>query len=157
MLTVYKGVFQSQEVMVIILIELRVELQRCKHAINRVLLGYSYQVKDRYLHHTLVEICRPILDYLYCHYFLGFQVLAFYDLTKRSLTENIQDQVPISNIMLAFTIAMILDFQPRNILMTSLLRPKNVIYVKYIVTVFVVEPIVFDTFAGLCEDSARIS
>ena len=41
--------------------------------------------------------------------------------------------------------------------MTSLLRPENVIHIKYIVTVFIVEPIILDTFAWLCEDSARIS
>jgi hypothetical protein len=41
--------------------------------------------------------------------------------------------------------------------MTSLLRPENVIHVKYIVAVFIVKSIVLHTFAWLCEDSARIS
>lgn len=41
--------------------------------------------------------------------------------------------------------------------MTSLLRPENVIHVKYIITVLVIEPIILHTFARLREDSARIS
>lgn len=41
--------------------------------------------------------------------------------------------------------------------MTSLLRPENVIHVKYIVAILIVKPIILDTFAGLCEDSTRIS
>jgi hypothetical protein len=41
--------------------------------------------------------------------------------------------------------------------MTSLLRSENVIHVKYIVTILVIEPIVLHTFARLCEDSAWIS
>lgn len=41
--------------------------------------------------------------------------------------------------------------------MTSLLRPENVIHIKYIVTVFVIEPIVLHTLARLRKDSAGIS
>lgn len=41
--------------------------------------------------------------------------------------------------------------------MTSLLRPENVIHIKYIITVFIIEPIVLRSLAGLGQDSARIS
>jgi hypothetical protein len=41
--------------------------------------------------------------------------------------------------------------------MTSLLRPENVIHIKYIITVFVIKPVVLDTFARFRENSARIS
>lgn len=41
--------------------------------------------------------------------------------------------------------------------MTSLLRPENVIHIKYIVTIFVIEPIVLHSFTGLRENSSRIS
>jgi hypothetical protein len=41
--------------------------------------------------------------------------------------------------------------------MTSLLRPENVIHVKYIVAVFIIKPIILDTLARFREDSARIS
>ena len=70
----------------------------------------SYQIKDRHLHHTLVEICRPVLDYLHCHYFLSFQILAFHNLAEGSLTKDIKDKVPVSNRILASTIAKIPDF-----------------------------------------------
>ena len=41
--------------------------------------------------------------------------------------------------------------------MTSLLRSENVIHVKYIVTILIVEPIVLHALAWFCEDSAWIS
>jgi hypothetical protein len=41
--------------------------------------------------------------------------------------------------------------------MTGLLRPENVIYIKYIVAVLIVESIILDTFARFCEDSSRVS
>ena len=41
--------------------------------------------------------------------------------------------------------------------MTSLLRPENVIHIKYIITVLVVKPIILDTFARFRKDSSRVS
>jgi hypothetical protein len=41
--------------------------------------------------------------------------------------------------------------------MTSLLRPENVINIKYIVTILIVKSIILHTLARLCEDSARVS
>lgn len=41
--------------------------------------------------------------------------------------------------------------------MTSLLRPENVINIKYIVTILIVKPIVLHALTWLCEDSARVS
>jgi hypothetical protein len=41
--------------------------------------------------------------------------------------------------------------------MTSLLRPENVIHIKYIITIFIVKSIILGTFAGFCEDAAGIS
>lgn len=40
--------------------------------------------------------------------------------------------------------------------MSSFLRPKNVIHIKYIIAIFVIEPIILDTFAWFREHSARI-
>jgi len=40
--------------------------------------------------------------------------------------------------------------------MTSLLGPENVIHIKYIVTIFVVEAVVLHTLARLCKYSAWI-
>lgn len=41
--------------------------------------------------------------------------------------------------------------------MTSLLRPENVIHIKYIVTILIIKAIILHSFARLCENSARIS
>lgn len=41
--------------------------------------------------------------------------------------------------------------------MTSLLRPENVIHVKYIIAIFVIESIILDALTRFCEDSARVS
>jgi hypothetical protein len=41
--------------------------------------------------------------------------------------------------------------------MTSLLRPENVINIKYIVTILIVKSIILHTLARLCEDSTRVS
>ena len=41
--------------------------------------------------------------------------------------------------------------------MTSLLRPENVIHIKYIITVLVIKSIILDTLARFCEDSSRVS
>ena len=57
--------------------------------------GGSHQVQYRHFHHTLIEICRPVLDDLYGHDLLRLQVLAFDYLTECSLTEDIEDEVPI--------------------------------------------------------------
>jgi hypothetical protein len=40
---------------------------------------------------------------------------------------------------------------------TSLLRPENVIHVEYIITILVIETIIFDTLARFGENSSRIS
>ncbi len=41
--------------------------------------------------------------------------------------------------------------------MTSLLRPENVINIKYIVTILIVKPIILHALARLCENTARVS
>jgi hypothetical protein len=41
--------------------------------------------------------------------------------------------------------------------MTSLLRPENVIHIKYIITVLIIEPVILHTLAWFRKDSAGIS
>ena len=106
--------------MVIILVELTVD-----------------QIEDRHFHHTLVEVCCPILDDFDSHDFLCLQVLTFYDLTESALTQDIQDEI--------------------SILMACLLRTQYVVDIEDVVTVVIVETIVLRAFAWLSEDSARVS
>ena len=53
------------------------------------------QVKDRDLHHTLVEVCCSIFDHLDSDHFLSLEILAFDDLPKCSLSKYVQNQISI--------------------------------------------------------------
>ena len=53
----------------------------------------TYQLKDRDLHHTLVEVCWFIFYDLHGNNFVGLHVLTFHDLPEGALTENVQNQV----------------------------------------------------------------
>lgn len=55
----------------------------------------TYQIQDRDLHHTLVEVRSAVLNDLHSNHFLGLQILTFDDLAECSLTQNVQDQIPI--------------------------------------------------------------
>ena len=95
------------------------------------------QIEDRDFHHTLIEVCGPVLDNLHCHNFLRLQVLALNDLTESTLTKDVQNEI--------------------SILVPSLLRSKNVINIQNVVAVVIVETIVLRAFARLGEDSAWVS
>jgi hypothetical protein len=58
----------------------------------------THQVKHRDFHHTLVEVCRLILDHFHCDNLLGFQVLAFNHLTEGTLAENVENEISVPNI-----------------------------------------------------------
>lgn len=53
----------------------------------------AYQLQYRDLHHTLIKVRWLVLDNLDGNNLVGLHVLALDDLAKRSLTENIQDEV----------------------------------------------------------------
>jgi hypothetical protein len=98
MLSVNEGIFESQEVVIVVLVQLGVEL--CSVSIpngSKQWAGTSAtdQIQNRHLHHALVEVCCAVLDDLDGDNFLGFHVLAFHDLAERALAENIQDQISV--------------------------------------------------------------
>lgn len=94
MLLVYKSVFQPEQVMVIVLIQFAVQLRVCEWR-SRYLIVWAYQIEDRNLHHTLIEIGCSVLYYLHSDDLLCFEVLAFDDLTECTLTQHVQDQIPV--------------------------------------------------------------
>lgn len=96
----------------------------------------TYQVQNRHLHHTLVEVRGAVLDDLDCDDLLGLQILTFDDLPKRTLAQHIQDQI--------------------SILVPCLLRPKDVIDVENIVAVLIIITVVLATLARLGEDSSWV-
>lgn len=65
------------------------------HTVAQFRLEATYQVQNRHLHHTLVEVRSAVLDNLDSDNFLGLEVLTFDDLAEGSLTQNVQDQIPI--------------------------------------------------------------
>ena len=56
--------------------------------------GVTYQLQYGHLHHTLVEVRWLVFDDLNCDNLVRLHVLAFHDLTKCSLTEDIENEVP---------------------------------------------------------------
>lgn len=57
-----------------------------------------YQVKDGNLHHTLIEVCCPVLDNLHRYNFLCLEILTFDDLAKGALAEHIEDQIAVPTV-----------------------------------------------------------
>lgn len=96
-----------------------------------------YQIEDRHLHHTLVEVCCPVFDDLDSYNFLCLQILTLHNLPESALTKNVKDEVAI--------------------LMPCLLRAKYVVDIKNVIAIVVVEAIVLSALAWFGEYSARIS
>ena len=94
MVTVDKGVPQSQNVMFVRRITLVVELEWGSKPGPRMDMRSAYQFQYRDLHHTLIKVRWLVLDDLDSDDFVGLHVLALDYLPKRSLTENVQDEVP---------------------------------------------------------------
>ena len=120
MLSVDECILQPQKMMVIILVQFLIE-----------------QVKDRNLHHALIEIGGSILDNLDRDHLLRLQILAFDYLAEGSLAKNIEYEVPI--------------------LMSIFFVTKYVIDEEDVVTIFIVVSVILNSFAWLCEHSARVS
>ena len=53
------------------------------------------QLKNCNFHHALVEVRRFVLNYLYGHDFMCFHILTFHDLSEGTLTQDIENQIPI--------------------------------------------------------------
>lgn len=56
----------------------------------------TYQIQNRYLHHTLIEVCCTVLDNLDSNDFLRLEILALHNLAKGSLTQHIENEIPVS-------------------------------------------------------------
>lgn len=58
-------------------------------------LCMAYQIQYGDFHHTLIEVRRLVLDDLDSHHFLRLQVLALYHLTKSTLAQHIENEIPV--------------------------------------------------------------
>lgn len=103
MLPVDKRVFEPEEMVVVVLVQLGIQLVGpvSKHhspplptSIESQTLR-TYQIKNRHLHHTLVEVSCAVLDNLDSNDLLSLHVLALNDLAEGALAKNVEDQIPV--------------------------------------------------------------
>lgn len=87
----------------------------------------THQVQDRNFHHTLVEVCGLILDHLDGDHLLRFQVLAFDDLPERSLTQDIQNEVPVSCDRSVYPAQVAMGEEQVDVLVTGIFTAQNVV------------------------------
>lgn len=129
MLPVYKSVLESQEVVVVVLVELGVELVAVSMAPRgeQTKRQLAYQVQDGNFHHALVEVGGTVLYDLDCHDFLGLQILAFDDLAKSTLAQHIQNQVPVPRGKVFISLACQLIRAGPDSLVACLLGPQNIV------------------------------
>ena len=73
-----KCVSETEQMVVVILVELTVE-----------------QVQHRHLHHTLIEVCSPVLDDLDGNDFLCLQILTLDHLSEGTLTKHIENEISV--------------------------------------------------------------
>lgn len=140
---------------IIVFVQLAVQLQSALAACcSEDSQHISYQIQHGNLHHTLIEVCSPILYDFDRYNFLRLQILAFDYLPERALSEDVENQISIPGCR------SIHDGRLRvgtlYILVAVLLVPKDVIDVENVVTVFVVETIVLHAFAWLGKDPSWI-
>ena len=73
-----KCVSETEQMVVVILVELAVE-----------------QIQHRHLHHTLIEVGSAVLDNLDGNDFLCLQILTLDHLSEGTLTKHIENEVPV--------------------------------------------------------------
>lgn len=110
----------------------------------------TYKVKNGHLHHTLIEVCWLVLHDLYGHDLVRLHILAFNDLTKCALTENVENKVSTCVMNGPSRLAIKKDT------LIAIFTSEPIIYVEDIVKIFVVVPVIVHWFAGLGKNPARI-
>jgi len=56
---------------------------------------FTDQIEDGHFHHTLIKVRSPVLDNLDCDHLLRLEILAFDNLPKSTLPEDIENKVSI--------------------------------------------------------------
>ena len=110
----------------------------------------SYEIQNGHLHHTLIEVRRPVLDNLDRNNLLGPEILALDNLSKRSLAQNVQNEVAVpATVRLWKT-------EKTNILVSRVFRAQNIIHIENIIALLVVIAIILHTLAGLGQNPPRV-
>ena len=103
-----------------------------------------YKFEDGDFHCPLVEVGWFILDDFDGDDFHRFHILAFHHLSKRTLSQNIQNQVPVVNSL------------PSAVLLVSLISAEDVVDVEDVITVIVIETIVLGSLSRFRQTPPRI-
>ena len=85
MLAVDKSVFKSEEVVIIVFVQLSIQLTESVLSIcreSKLPPATTYKIQHRYFHHALIKIGCSVLHDFYRHHFLRFEILAFDHLSK---------------------------------------------------------------------------
>lgn len=104
----------------------------------------THQFQYRDLHHTLIEVCRFVFHHLDGHDLVRLHVLTFNDLAKRSLPQDIQDEVSTEK---KLTLA---RGNHKLCVLVSVLSAQPVVDVKDVVVVLIVITVVVGRLARLC-------
>ena len=102
----------------------------------------------------MVEVGCSVFDDLDRHDLLGLEVLTLDHLPKRSLTEDIEDQVPVPARK-----AVSASSSPSNrasILVPSFFGAQNIVNIENVVAVLVIIAVILHPLARLGQDAARI-
>ena len=96
MLSMYECVFESEEMMIVVLVQLTVKLRRCvSQELGLSIVEISYKIQHRDLHHTLVEVRRTILHHFHGNDLLCFEILALHNLSESALAKHIQNEIAV--------------------------------------------------------------
>ena len=76
----------------------------CTLAHPLAMIGMTHQFQDGYFHLTLVQVRRFVLDHLDRKELMRPHILTFDNLSKSTLTKDIQDQIPSNQLLPMLTL-----------------------------------------------------
>ena len=92
----YECVFEPQEMMIVVLVQLTIKLRKCvSEELGSSNVEISYKIQHRDFHHTLVEVSCAILHHFHGDDLLCFQILAFHNLSESALAKHIQNEITV--------------------------------------------------------------
>jgi hypothetical protein len=117
----------------------------------------THQLEYRHFHGTLIEVSRLVLDHLDSDDLVRANVLAFCNLPKRPLSENIEDEVSGRTGGEKEVSIMILQSVRDDLLVTcAVVSRQNVVDVEDIIIILIIRAIIMARLTRFCKDSPRV-
>ncbi len=107
------------------------------------------QFQNGDFHHTLVEVCRLVLHHLYGNDLVSCNILAFHHLTKGTLTQNVQNEVPAGHELKA-------DAEDQDVHELVFLVSQPIVHVENVVIIHVVVSIIVGGLTGLRQHTSWV-